>query len=450
MKVKLISLKIKRLYGCYDYEVKFNPDVTFLYGENGCGKTTILNITEAIITGQLYKLANQDFRRIDLSYAKNGNPSNTKTIEILMSEDLLSVKFENLKETLNVLPATSDRSSIEIQQYYFNKYEVLEKIRDTFNYVYLPLNRTIKKYGNDFDDREIYFLQKYKNRQYTSRDGDRNTDLDLTMIQVKELIKARHSRISADLSRLSDEFRNRILRSLLKVNRDDDTDILLNDMMGKKEATLEEVEKTRDVIMKMLEELSVMPEDELQNYSDFFEAIIKDYSEYIHDENDRYNGFELFLRLQEISKMRELVRIAEDIEKQKNKIREPIELFIQTMNQFIGGGIDNKEVRISTVGNISFITSYNKKGIDIQNLSSGEKQLLIFFANLIFSVKKGQSGIFVVDEPELSLHLSWQRLFVETTMGLNKNIQLIFATHAPEIIGRRREKMFRLDKKLTF
>lgn len=51
MIVKLVDLLIEGLYGCYNYNVKFNTDVTFLYGMNGCGKTTVLNITEAIITG---------------------------------------------------------------------------------------------------------------------------------------------------------------------------------------------------------------------------------------------------------------------------------------------------------------------------------------------------------------------------------------------------------------
>ena len=82
-------------------------------------------------------------------------------------------------------------------------------------------------------------------------------------------------------------------------------------------------------------------------------------------------------------------------------------------------------------------------------MSSGEKQLLTFFANLIFNVDRKSSGIFVVDEPELSLHLSWQKIFVDKAININNNIQLIFATHAPEIIGRYRDKMFRLEKSIS-
>ena len=101
------------------------------------------------------------------------------------------------------------------------------------------------------------------------------------------------------------------------------------------------------------------------------------------------------------------------------------------------------------MGRVFFKTKYSNKPISIQYLSSGEKQLVTFFANLIFNVKSNSSGIFVVDEPELSLHLSWQKIFVEKTLEINKNIQLVFATHAPEIIGKRRDKMFKLEKEYT-
>ena len=51
--VILSKLTVKKLYGNYDYDVKFNADVTLLYGTNGCGKTTILNIITSIITGSI-------------------------------------------------------------------------------------------------------------------------------------------------------------------------------------------------------------------------------------------------------------------------------------------------------------------------------------------------------------------------------------------------------------
>ena len=93
------------------------------------------------------------------------------------------------------------------------------------------------------------------------------------------------------------------------------------------------------------------------------------------------------------------------------------------------------------------MTENSSDMISVHYLSSGERQLLIFFANLIFAVDNTKNGIFVVDEPELSLHLSWQKIFVESAIKINPNIQMIFATHSPEFVGKYRDRMFKLEKK---
>ena len=59
------------------------------------------------------------------------------------------------------------------------------------------------------------------------------------------------------------------------------------------------------------------------------------------------------------------------------------QLFIDTMNSFISQTDEQKEFVISSEGKIGFKTKLSKEIISPQNLSSGEKQLLIFFANLI-------------------------------------------------------------------
>ena len=102
----------------------------------------------------------------------------------------------------------------------------------------------------------------------------------------------------------------------------------------------------------------------------------------------------------------------ERMEQEKASIMQPMETFLNTMNSFIGHNEEGKELCINSDGQIYFKTKYSKDKISIQHLSSGEKQLITFFANLIFMVKDKSSGIFVVDEPELSLHLSWQKTFI--------------------------------------
>lgn len=72
------------------------------------------------------------------------------------------------------------------------------------------------------------------------------------------------------------------------------------------------------------------------------------------------------------------------------------------------------------------------KPIPPQELSSGEKQLLI----LLFSTltQNGEEFITFWDEPEISMHIDWQRALIRTVREINPSAQLIIATHSPSII----------------
>jgi predicted ATPase len=66
-------------------------------------------------------------------------------------------------------------------------------------------------------------------------------------------------------------------------------------------------------------------------------------------------------------------------------------------------------------------------------LSSGEKQLLILLSEVL--LQKQTPSIFITDEPELSLHVSWQEKLVSSLRSLNSQAQIIAATHSPDIVG---------------
>ncbi|AOJ89860.1 hypothetical protein WS87_24785 [Burkholderia sp. MSMB0856] len=54
--------------------------------------------------------------------------------------------------------------------------------------------------------------------------------------------------------------------------------------------------------------------------------------------------------------------------------------------------------------------------------------------HLTIAARTLHKGIFLVDEPELSLHLRWQEKFVETMQEASPNAQIIMATHSPAIV----------------
>lgn len=55
-------------------------------------------------------------------------------------------------------------------------------------------------------------------------------------------------------------------------------------------------------------------------------------------------------------------------------------------------------------------------------------------AHLSLNPSLAGSGVFIVDEPELSLHIAWQEKFVDAIREANPKVQLILATHSPAII----------------
>lgn len=439
--VKLISLHIERLYGFYNYDINFNPDVTFIYGVNGCGKTTILNITEAIITGHLFKLFDYQFEKITLHYAKSINMGDMKIIEIDKKKDEMRLNFENNQCSIERLLNTDDGtrkigfSYNPRTQAYFNKYSILEDIKETFNYVYLPLNRAVIAY-----DDNLMYRRTYKRFGFETERLIEPEDKDLAMLQVENIIEENVSRINSKIGTASDRFRNKILKSLIDVNNQVTFSTLVSSLFEE-----QNILQIQNDYIRLLNDLSLIDEVEKESYEEFFQKIVKEFKQ----EKNELKSFniDLVLKFNEILRIKNLVILSENLEKQKAIIRQPLDIFLDTMNQFVKNSDDGKTIKVDKVGKVYFVTKYSTKQISIQYLSSGEKQLITFFTHLIFNVKDNLAGIFVVDEPELSLHLSWQKIFVEKVLEINENIQLIFATHSPEIIGKNRSKMYKLEKK---
>lgn len=71
--------------------------------------------------------------------------------------------------------------------------------------------------------------------------------------------------------------------------------------------------------------------------------------------------------------------------------------------------------------------------IELETLSSGEKQLLLILMN-VFLLEEKPAVVFM-DEPEIALHVSWQYKLLDTLTKLNLQAQFIITTHSPSIFG---------------
>ncbi len=103
-------------------------------------------------------------------------------------------------------------------------------------------------------------------------------------------------------------------------------------------------------------------------------------------------------------------------------------LFIETVNRLF----QTTEKRVDVKDNkLAFILKDGTK-IYWYDLSSGEKQLLIILLTVLCQDEK--PSILLMDEPEASLHLEWQKELIKIIRTINPKCQIIIATHSPGII----------------
>lgn len=103
-------------------------------------------------------------------------------------------------------------------------------------------------------------------------------------------------------------------------------------------------------------------------------------------------------------------------------------LFENIVNQLFKA--TNKTIIISEESEIRF--QDDAQICNLYQLSSGEKQMLIILLKVL--LQDNQPYILLLDEPEISMHLSWQVDLIDNIQKLNENCQVIIATHSPSII----------------
>jgi len=128
----------------------------------------------------------------------------------------------------------------------------------------------------------------------------------------------------------------------------------------------------------------------------------------------------------------EHLKLLDDYIEKRTALRDPITRFLSLLNTFLKQ--TNKKVTVESKGQLEVSMPSSEIPRSIAALSSGERQLLVMLAHLSLNPSLAESGVFIVDEPELSLHMDWQEKFVDAVREANPKVQLILATHSPAII----------------
>lgn len=119
---------------------------------------------------------------------------------------------------------------------------------------------------------------------------------------------------------------------------------------------------------------------------------------------------------------------------------------IEALVEIVGSKLRRKRFVVDRQKGFVFETSDDKpRTLGVTELSSGEQHQLVLFYELLFA----SSGIalFLIDEPEISLHVEWQRAFISDIEKVGKltGAHFLVATHSPQIINNRRDIAVALD-----
>lgn len=251
----LKSISIKKLHNRYDYNIVFNKDLTLLYGSNGCGKTTILNIISIIITGKFYQLYKYQFESIVLELCRN---EQLIIIYFDTKSDKIYVDFNNrifeIKRRINF--EFYNEFEYKIKGISKDEIDLENKMNSIFNFIYLPLNRS------------LVYHDYYKDLKY-SNNNSFNNYLDCALNEVEDIILEATRKITLKENAINQNYQKDILSSSIKRFKEDDIPALI---FSAKSIDLKQVEDNRKKYINILKDLKMYDLDMKIKIDDFFDS----------------------------------------------------------------------------------------------------------------------------------------------------------------------------------
>ena len=121
---------------------------------------------------------------------------------------------------------------------------------------------------------------------------------------------------------------------------------------------------------------------------------------------------------------------------------------IELFRKIINDRLLWKEVKINVEKGIEVESTETDLPIPLEKLSSGEQHLLVLYYDMIFRIDAGT--LVLIDEPEISLHVSWQKRFIPEVKKISEvnGMKALIATHSPTLIGKYWYLTKELDKDL--
>lgn len=412
---RIKSITVKGLFNQFNHHIDFNQEerITILHGVNGVGKTTLLRMINNLFNSRIYSFKDIPFTSFTLKFS-----------------DENSIKIEKHNRIINIF---SNGKPIEFQDIDVSKaikrLHWIEKIEDDLFVDHrmeevFSSEDLIARYGN---------IVPIKNKSIFSKSAQQH--IPVQFIEASRLL---HIEKSSDLHR-----RKEPVQHTVKIYASDLQQRIKSAMAdyGKKTQELEQTFPFR-----LLETSEHHTDEQLKEH-------IKEHIEALQNKRQQLREIGFLpttdsasldsgsidnLEAHHAAVMSLYVKDSEE----KLKVLECLSKKIKLLLNIINSKFQGKELRIDEKEGLIVVGKGGK--IDLSLLSSGEQHELVMFYDLIFKVEP--NTLVMIDEPELSLHITWQHKFIDELKQIveHSEFDVLIATHSPTVVGQNSHLMVSL------
>ena len=430
-KEKITSLHVSKLFGRFDYDLKFpeSSDISIITAPNGYGKTVLLRIIDSIFNSKL-----RFFRKIDFGEVRI-ELSSKKSIAIFKMEENQSADDEfkqdivlfkcfgfNSDSEEYILPPNLSPSDMRYLERHFPIEQLgPNKWIDFPSDELLSTDEVIKRYARQLPDKlsESLTIPDWLQIAIDS--------INVHLIETQRLLyldepddrissRRRRATHSSVVEKDASDLVKRINRLLQKyANESQELDQTFpKRILEFRDDEVSEEEEIRDDLQQL-----TIKRDELVSVGLLVSTISEPIqpSETFRQEN-----------------IRRILEIYVEDTGQKLSIFDETYEKIRLFKQILDERFSFKSIKIDPHKGIRAIDKDNDQDIPLAELSSGEQHELVLIYGLLFIVEEG--SIILIDEPELSLHVTWQKNFITDIQKIQelKKLRVVIATHSPQII----------------
>lgn len=427
MHFPLEKFSIIGLFGIRDVEIPFNSSVNILIGENGLGKTTILNTIYFCLTCKFYKLNSIVFDKIVIDFTSGKTVEIKKEDLFLFSDDEINPYEES--QIINLINRQLTSEEKEELYLYSQSDDIAYRDKMSSAIVYSLAKRS------PFSPRMI---RRAIMSMFDNRHGKLGEVKSIIRSEIKGevLYFPTYRRIEEELHNLGtgkvelDKDDKRLIQFGMEDVKETFNKVILNiknsaidgfsaitgEMLSQYVDGLNDIdEKIKDRIQPDI--LKIILERVGQNIAPTYkERII-----------ELVNSKEIFVKEEQYKYLINfLSNLIKSYDQQKT-LDNLIKGFANVCNGYLNGKkvvYNESKVEISVIQN-------NGQEIELKNLSSGEKQIISLFAKIYL---ESESKLIVLfDEPELSLSIEWQRMLLPDVLKSERCSLLLTVTHSPFI-----------------